>query len=153
MPTVWVPRRWLADQVAAHARSFHAVVGTVAVDWREHSVATRRLYDRLYRAEALGRGHGHVHGANLSVCADVYWRVGGFRPLPVGEDVDLVDRRAAAGTRLAWDDSNAVLTSDRRNSRAPGGFGDFVSTLARDADAAGVAAGDLRWPGHRREGG
>jgi hypothetical protein len=27
---------------------------------------------------------------------------------------------------LLWDDCNVVLSSDRRNSRAPGGFGDFV---------------------------
>ena len=33
-----------------------------------------------------------------------------------------------------WDADNVVLTSDRRDSRAPGGFGDFVSTLAASDD-------------------
>ncbi|MCW2587668.1 MAG: putative glycosyl transferase family 2 [Mycobacterium sp.] len=152
-PTTWlactdadcvVPTRWLADQVAAHVRSFQAVAGTVAVDWREHSVATQRLYDRLYRAGAKRRRHGHVHGANLGVRADVYWRVGGFRPLPVGEDVDLVARLAAADIPLIWDDRNVVLTSDRRNSRAPGGFGDFVTALAEQSEGADVAARSSR---------
>ena len=43
------------------------------------------------------RVHGHVHGANLGVRADAYWRVGGFRPLHVGEDVDLVSRLVTPG--------------------------------------------------------
>jgi glycosyltransferase involved in cell wall biosynthesis len=141
-PAVWlattdadcvVPPDWFADQIAHYAQSVQAVVGTVAVDWREHSAATRLRYDGLYR----GRGdvHGHVHGANLGVRADAYWRVGGFRGLRVGEDVDLVQRLVAANTPLAWDAHNSVLTSDRRDARARGGFGDFVSTLAGGAEA------------------
>jgi GT2 family glycosyltransferase len=115
-----VPPRWLADQVAHHSSALQGAVGTVAVQWREHSAATRRRYEVLYR---LGEDrladvtHGHVHGANLGVRADAYWRVGGFRPLHVGEDVDMVDRLMAAGTPLIWDSDNPVLTSDPR--RAP----------------------------------
>jgi hypothetical protein len=140
-----VPARWLADQVAHHGRGVHGVVGTVSVDWREHSLATQRIYERLYRNS--GTTHGHVHGANLGIRADAYWRVGGFRPLPVGEDVDLVDRLVAAGTPIAWDADNPVLTSDRRNSRAPGGFGDFVSALADDSRSpeADIARPDDCW--------
>jgi hypothetical protein len=59
--------------------------------------------------------------------------VGGFRPLHVGEDVDLVDRLLSAGTPLAGDTDNAVLTSDRRDFRAAGGFGDYVRSLAEDS--------------------
>lgn len=131
-----VPTRWLADQIAHHERSMQAAVGTVSVDWQEHSQATRRIYDRLYRVGAAT--HGHVHGANLGVRADAYWRVGGFRPLRLGEDVDLVDRLIAAKTPIAWDVDNAVLTSDRRESRAPGGFGDYVSALSDDPRSAEV---------------
>jgi hypothetical protein len=63
-----------------------------------------------------------------------YWRVGGFRPLHVGEDLDLVKRLLAAGAPLAWDTDIPVLTSDRRDFRAPGGFGDFVLSLADESE-------------------
>jgi glycosyltransferase involved in cell wall biosynthesis len=125
-----VPPMWLAHQAAHHRRAVQTAVGTVSVLWQEHSPATRRSYDRLYRP--TGATHDHVHGANLGVRADAYWRVGGFRPLPVGEDVDLVERLVAARTRIAWDTGNPVVTSDRRDSRAPGGFGDYVKSLVDD---------------------
>ncbi|MET0700403.1 MAG: glycosyltransferase [Mycobacterium sp.] len=126
-----VPEDWLSRQAAHHHALMQGFVGTVSVDWREHSPSTRLRYDRLYRVRE-GQ-HGHVHGANLGVRADAYWQVGGFRPLRVGEDVDLVDRLVATGTPLAWDADNAVLTSDRRNVRAAGGFGDYVQSIAEDA--------------------
>jgi GT2 family glycosyltransferase len=148
-PRVWlattdadcvVPPNWLAKQLVHQRGSMLGVVGTVSVHWNEHSPQTRLRYDRLYRA--TGPTHDHVHGANLAVRADAYWRVGGFRPLQVGEDVDLVDRLLNAGTPLVWDTDNAVLTSDRRDSRAPGGFGDYVRSLAESDDPvveAGIA--------------
>ena len=86
-----VPTTWLADQAVHHRALVQGVVGTVSVDWQQHSATTRRRYERLYRVRDPGM-HGHVHGANLGVRADAYWRVGGFRPLHVGEDVDLVGR-------------------------------------------------------------
>jgi glycosyltransferase involved in cell wall biosynthesis len=126
-----VPADWLSKQAAHHRDLMQGSVGTVSVDWQEHSPITRLRYDRLYRVR--DGQHGHVHGANLGVRADAYWEVGGFRPLRVGEDVDLVDRLVAAGNLLAWDANNAVLTSDRRSCRATGGFGDFVQSIAEDA--------------------
>lgn len=134
-----VPDRWLADQVVHHNHSRQAAAGTVAVDWHEHSAATRCRYDRIHRVDEAT--HRHVHGANLGVRADAYWRVGGFRPLHVGEDVDLVDRLLNAGTPIIWDTDNAVLTSDRRDFRAPGGFGDYVRALADDSDDAVAPTG------------
>lgn len=126
-----VPATWLAKQVDHHRALTQGVVGTVTVDWQEHSPTTRLHYDRLYSvSDGL---HGHVHGANLGMRADAYWNVGGFRPLRVGEDVDLVDRLLAAGTPLAWDADNPVLTSDRRDCRAQGGFGDYVQSIADDS--------------------
>jgi GT2 family glycosyltransferase len=125
-----VPIDWLANQMARHRDGFDAMVGTVGVDWRDHGAATRSRYDRRYDRAADGVPHGHVHGANLGVRADAYWRVGGFRPLAVAEDVDLVQRLARAGARLAWDRTNPVLTSDRIDSRVKGGFADHVKELA-----------------------
>lgn len=131
-----VPADWLSRQIVHHGGSAQGFVGTVSVDWQEHSMETRRRYDRLYRTN--GRTHQHAHGANLGVRADAYWRVGGFRALRVGEDVDLVDRLRLAGTPFAWSTNNPVLTSDRRDSRAPGGFGDYVRSLAGDQEATGI---------------
>jgi GT2 family glycosyltransferase len=121
-----VPGNWLADQLTHHRNGAEAVVGTVRVDWRHHSAATRRKYEQRY---GRNEPHGHVHGANLGVRADAYWRVGGFRPLPRGEDVDLVDRLKLAGARMMWDRTNPVLTSDRTDFRVTGGFGDYVQDL------------------------
>jgi GT2 family glycosyltransferase len=139
-----VPPRWLADQVEHHDDGLQCAVGTVAVDWHEHSAATRHRYDRLHGLgeDPFGEAtHAHVHGANLGVRADAYWRVGGFRPLHLGEDVDLVDRLVAAGTPLIWDADNPVLTSDRRDFRAPGGFGDYLRSLAEHAEDAVTPTG------------
>ena len=133
------PATWLADQAVHHRALAQGVVGTVAADWQQHSATTRRRYDRLYRVRDPGV-HGHVHGANLGVRADAYWRIGGFRALRVGEDVDLVSRLVEAGTPLAWDAHNAVLTSDRRDCRARGGFGDHVRSLAEDGGASAATA-------------
>jgi glycosyltransferase involved in cell wall biosynthesis len=129
-----VPTTWFADQVGHHSAIAQGMVGTVSVDWQEHSGATRRRYNWLYGVRE--GAHGHVHGANLAVRADAYWRVGGFRPLQVGEDVDLVDRLLSAGTPLAWDAHNTVLTADRRDCRTRGGFGDYLRSLADDDDGA-----------------
>jgi hypothetical protein len=74
------------------------------------------------------------------VRADAYWRVGGFRALHVGEDVDLVGRLVEAGAPLAWDAHNAVRTSDRSDCRARGGFGDYVRSLAEDGVASAATA-------------
>ncbi|TPG28115.1 glycosyltransferase [Mycobacterium hodleri] len=124
-----VPITWLAKQVAHYRAGVEVAIGTVTVDWREHSSATRLHYDQLY---AVGDGdvHGHVHGANLGMRADTYWQAGGFRSLPCEEDIDLVDRFSARGAVIAWDPHNPVLTSDRRLSRARGGFGDHLRSVA-----------------------
>jgi GT2 family glycosyltransferase len=125
-----VPRNWLASQLDRHRNGVEAVVGTVRVDWRHHSAVTRQRYEQRYDRAVGDSPHGHVHGANLGVRADAYWRVGGFRALTPGEDVDLVDRLERAGASIAWERGNSVLTSDRPDSRATGGFGDFVKDLA-----------------------
>lgn len=125
-----VPTTWLEKQVIHHQDGFEAAVGTVRVDWRHHSGSTRRLYEQHYGRAELEVPHGHVHGANLGFRADAYWRVGGFRQLAQDEDVDLVERLERDGARMKWDRNNSVLTSDRTDSRAAGGFGDYVKELA-----------------------
>jgi GT2 family glycosyltransferase len=125
-----VPIAWLENQVAHHEAGAEAVVGTVRVDWRNHSDRTRLQYEQRYGRAEFGTPHGHVHGANLGFRADAYWRSGGFRALAQDEDVDLVERLESIGAQMKWDRSNAVLTSDRTDSRVSGGFGDYVKDLA-----------------------
>jgi GT2 family glycosyltransferase len=125
-----VPIDWLMNQMALHRDGFEAMVGTVRVDWRDHDVETRRRYERGYGMATDEAPHGHIHGANLGVRADAYWRVGGFRPLELEEDVDIVRRLDRAGARISWDHTVPVLTSDRTDSRVTGGFADHVKDLA-----------------------
>jgi hypothetical protein len=81
--------------------------------------------DRHMDGDAPGT-HAHVHGANMGFSADAYWRVGGFRPLPSSEDVDLVARFEAAGYCIDRDPDLSVTTSARRQARAPHGFADHL---------------------------
>ncbi|MFC9434901.1 glycosyltransferase [Nocardia sp. NPDC057030] len=120
-----VDERWLRAQLEyAHAGN-DVVAGIVGVrSWADHAAGTRQRYEQEYRT-----GDGHIHGANLGFRADAYWRIGGFRHLRTGEDVDLVSRMAAGGARLAWAEDVLVTTSARRVGRAPQGFAAHLRRL------------------------
>jgi glycosyltransferase involved in cell wall biosynthesis len=109
------------------------VLGVVRVStWRNFSPAVAQRYLRGYRSRrGGGRGHRHVHGANMGFRADAYWRVGGFRALRTGEDVELVKRFEKAGLFIDRNAELSVATSDRRDGRAPGGFAQHLRKLAR----------------------
>jgi glycosyltransferase involved in cell wall biosynthesis len=116
---------WLLSQLD---RGADMVLGVVHVDkWRHHPDAVADRYEADYDSD-----QPHIHGANMGCRADAYWRVGGFRNLPSGEDVDLVERFEAAGATIYWDDDLSVATSDRRNARASGGFADHLAALSRE---------------------
>src|SRR5262245_62888603 len=88
------------------------VLGVVRVPvWRHLPAEVARRYLRSYQPK--GPSHNHIHGANLGFHADAYWRVGGFRALPTGEDVDLVGRCEAAGLRIRRAAKPSVATSGR----------------------------------------
>lgn len=119
---------WLVDQLAHAARGSDVVVGTVRVaDWGAHPVALRERYEAGYTD---ADGHRHVHGANLGLSAVAYTRTGGFAPLAVHEDVDLVERAARAGCVLTWAADVVVHTSARTTGRAPDGFAQHLAALA-----------------------
>ncbi|WGV20256.1 glycosyltransferase [Pseudomonas putida] len=120
-----VPAHWLLSQLACRAE---VVCGTVHVEcWQPwQTAALRKLYHSRYHAR---EGHRHVHGANLGVCADAYNRVGGFKPLAAHEDVQLVSDLQASGAQIVWTARHSVVTSSRRDSRARGGFGDYLVGL------------------------
>lgn len=121
-----VPPHWLRWQLDCAA---DAVCGTVHISRWQHWQDTRlrQLYRSRYRAQD---GHRHVHGANLGVCAVAYQRVGGFQPLAAHEDVQLVSDLEASGAHIAWTAGHSVATDSRGDSRARGGFGDYLNALA-----------------------
>ena len=124
-----VARDWLAAQLRQQS---DAVCGTVAIDdWGDYGDAMRSHYALTYNDHD---GHRHVHGANLGVCAIAYRRAGGFPPLRSSEDVALVDALIAVGANVTWSAAPRVVTSARRNFRAPDGFG--ATLLHVDAQSA-----------------
>lgn len=121
-----VPADWLVCQLDCAA---DAVCGTVHVEqWQAHQdAALQARYLAHYQAR---EDHRHIHGANLGICARAYQRVGGFRPVPLDEDVQLISDLELSGARIVWTARNSVSTSSRGDCRARGGFGDFLTTLA-----------------------
>ncbi|MGE8391618.1 MAG: glycosyltransferase [Pseudomonas sp.] len=126
-----VPADWLLCQLAFAA---DAVCGTVHVDtWQAHQdAALRERYLAHYQAR---EGHRHIHGANLGICARAYEKVGGFQPLPLHEDVQLVNDLQQSGAHIVWTARNSVSTSSRKDCRVRGGFGDFLNNLNDPARA------------------
>jgi glycosyltransferase involved in cell wall biosynthesis len=126
-----VGAQWLVQMTSADA---DMVLGVVRVPtWRHFPADVARRYLRAYHSK--GPGHNHIHGANMGFAAAAYWQVGGFRALPTGEDVELVERFEAAGMRIHRDAALSVATSDRRDGRAPGGFAQHLRGLRRKTAA------------------
>ncbi|WP_458377467.1 glycosyltransferase [Pseudomonas fluorescens] len=122
-----VAHDWLVAQLSLDA---DAVCGTVTVDaWHESFDESAQIhYHQHYQARD---GHRHVHGANLGISAEAYRRAGGFKPLACNEDVQLVRQLERCGATIAWSHRPQVLTSARLDSRARGGFGDYLRDLAQ----------------------
>jgi glycosyltransferase involved in cell wall biosynthesis len=130
-----VPPGWLRWQLHCANQGWDAVAGTIRVaDWSGYRPQTRSLFRTRY-----GRGtgpHSHVHGANLGVRAAAYLQAGGFPEVPTGEDQALVAAVTAGGGRVHYTRILPVLTSGRRDSRAPDGFSGYLAGLDAEADAA-----------------
>ncbi len=124
-----VPAGWFGAHRAAATSGADARIGTIALT--EHDRLAAAVWADAYDLRSRhGVVHGHVHGANLGVSALAYHLVGGFRPLRVGEDADLIGRLAATGATLAWSEDLPVTTSARRAGRAPDGVSaDIARTL------------------------
>jgi glycosyltransferase involved in cell wall biosynthesis len=130
---------WLVHQLELGA---DMVLGVVRVaDWHHRSADVADRYAQAYDASAPSQDgeHEHIHGANMGFSARAYWRVGGFRTLSSGEDVDLVARFEAAGYCIRRDAELSVTTSARIRSRAPDGFAHHLNQLD-DRTAAGDRA-------------
>ncbi len=124
-----VPAHWLREHVRYGDQGWDAVAGTIQViDWSGYGPAVRSLFRERY-----GTGHSqhpHVHGANLGFRAAAYLEAGGFPDLPTAEDRALVAALEANGSRIRRTGRLAVVTSARREARAPNGFGAYLAKLA-----------------------
>jgi hypothetical protein len=94
-------------------------------------VTESRSYDRV--AVVIPAHHDHIHGANMGFSSRAYWRVGDFRALPSGEDVDLVARFEHGGYRNQRDTKGSVVTSARIQARAPEGFAAHLREISKSA--------------------
>lgn len=127
-----VPVNWLTSMMTGARLGAHLVLGTVTPG---------PCLGPAARAEWSGRhrlrdGHRHVHGANLGIRGDAYLDLGGWQPLVTGEDADLARRATLTRQlRISRTASIPVMTSVRRDGRAPRGF----STYLRALGAAGVS--------------
>jgi glycosyltransferase involved in cell wall biosynthesis len=123
-----VPARWLRGQVRHADQGWDAVAGTVRVaDWTGYPPNVRSLFRERYGA---GTGpHSHVHGANLGFRASAYLRAGGFPDVPTAEDHALVAALTATGSRVCRTRALTVVTSARRDARAPHGFSGYLAEL------------------------
>lgn len=120
-----VPRGWLTGHVAAAEAGADLVLGTVEPTGLEDEV----LLAAWHAAHRLVEGHDHVHGANLGVRGSTYLALGGFGPLRLHEDADLVERARLRGYAVAATDTVRVATSGRAVGRVTGGFADYLAAL------------------------
>jgi glycosyltransferase involved in cell wall biosynthesis len=127
-----VPAGWLAHLTALRRAGADAIAGTVQVDtWDHHPVEVPLLHAARYHIGGGHHyGHRHVHGANMAFTSEAYSRAAGFAPIATAEDHDLWRRLASSGSRLVSTPHAAVLTSGRREARAPEGFAAFLRRLS-----------------------
>ena len=121
-----VPEHWLIHQYRLAAAGYGLVLGTAVPDPADLTVDELRAWQQLH---PLGEGHPHIHGANMGFNAQAYRRAGGFAPLASHEDVDLAARLKSVGTAWTATDGMRVVTSGRRDGRAPEGFSRFLRQL------------------------
>lgn len=121
-----VPPAWLLHQVGFASAGHDLVVGTVRPVPGD---LTADEMDRWWARHTLADGHDHVHGANLGFSLSAYRSVGGFRPIPVHEDVELVTALRRAGCSWVAPGGPPVTTSGRSTSRAPDGFAAYLDGL------------------------
>jgi hypothetical protein len=131
-----VPRGWISAQLAAHEVGADIWAGRVMVeDWSPYGERMARLWNQTYDRERLP-----VHGASLGFNAQMYLDVGGFSALRSGEDRALHQAIVEAGGRAATGREARVITSARRQGRAPLGFAHALASFDADAPTSELIA-------------
>jgi hypothetical protein len=137
-----VPATWLTHQVDQHRRGFEGWAGTVVVDdWAGRPSSLATSFAHRYRLDRLERPH--VHGTNLGVRGDAYLRAGGHPEIPTGEDHGLWQALLAAGANVVHDLTCPVVTSSRRQARAPLGFAHALDEMVMEEIVRDRAGKDL----------
>jgi hypothetical protein len=146
-----VPWNWISSQLAMRSEGGQVWAGAVTVtDWSGRGEGTADVWRASYEAE-----RHPVHGANFGIEAALYRETGGFARLQTGEDRDLFERTLALGAVIGHDPRVRVVTSSRRDARAPRGFAHALSAFeslvvstegAPSVPAAGVPS-DVRREG------
>ena len=128
-----VPPGWLRRQLGYAGQGWDVVLGTVTVtDWTGHPPHAAAMFAAMY---GFGEGpHPHVHGANLGIRASAYLTAGGFQPLRTAEDHALIAAAAGAGCQVLRAGDVTVVTSARRQARAPRGFSHALRALTAGRD-------------------
>ncbi|MFG6636874.1 glycosyltransferase [Sulfitobacter sp. 1A12126] len=147
---------WVARSIH-HLQRFDALCGRVTLNPEEaatlapqdpmfevHEMTYRRLVLTLYARHApncadLQNSHGEAPGASLGFTRDAYEAVGGFAPIPCGEDRAIIRALRAASRRVLHADDVWVEASCRLVGRAAGGMAD---TLRNRLSGAGYFADD-----------
>lgn len=117
------PRDWLEVHRELADAGADAVLGFVVPDRAD---LTEERWARWECCHPLVEGHDKVYGGNLGVRASRYLQVGGFRPLPTGEDHDLVGRLRRLTDAVVATSRAPVVTSGRRQGRAVQGFAHWL---------------------------
>jgi glycosyltransferase involved in cell wall biosynthesis len=135
-----VPLSWLVRQIELRALGVEAWAGTVAVgDWADRAPGLQTTFRHHYCITPPEGGH--IHGASMGFSADAYRRAGEFPPITTGEDHALWRRLGEVGARKMYDPTCPVITSARRDARAPLGFAgalDHLEGSSLDWDDADV---------------
>lgn len=118
-----VPVDWLTVHLEFAERGVDLLRGAVRPDPRELAADHLRRWLSLHPPTEL---HDHVHGANLGLTAAAYLAAGGFRDVPLQEDVELVRLVAASGRTTASTARAPVVTSARPVGRLEGGFATYL---------------------------
>jgi glycosyltransferase involved in cell wall biosynthesis len=119
-----VPSDWLTRMVDDARHGAQLVLGTV----RPAAGLPDPVERAWLAAHHLRDDHPHVHAANLGIAATAYLGLGGWRPLPAHEDVDLV-ARATGHVRIRRTGAIPVITSNRLRGRAQDGFASYLNDL------------------------
>ena len=125
-----VPPHWLVRQAELAEDGHDLVTGTVEPGPTGDPVLLAQWHAR----HRLADDHPYVHAANLGIRGSAYLRAGGFDDVATHEDRLLVERAVADGIMVTASDALRVRTSGRLESRAPGGFADYLQLLICPAE-------------------
>ncbi len=144
--------RWQAEMEIALRRA-PAVLGRIEV--AEHELAgfpgqflLRQRSESAFAELAMeferlmdpagpdGIGLNTAGGANLGFRRAAYRHVGGYRPMPSGEDRDIIARVRQAGLRPVRAERAVVVASMRQIGRAPGGMADQILARSGPGDCS-----------------